>query len=98
VTLKKRKIRPSPSPRKPARKEALKHRSGAIAAYDQAVVLISDIRALAGLLEAVGVRRDAEPIEAALASSAGSLIVRHVDQLHAALRDSLQKTLKRLAS
>lgn len=61
----------------------------AIRTYDQVVDCLVHIRTLARLLEAVGTRNDAEPLDAALVSATGSLILREAEQLHTIMKKAL---------
>ena len=61
----------------------------AIKRYDLATNVLADIHTLAGLLEAVGTRTNAEPVDARLISMTGNMIARRADDLRKVLRSSL---------
>jgi hypothetical protein len=92
MTKKNRKTLRSGLRQRPAGKETVDRRSAALNTYDQAVGCLAHIRTLAGLLEAAGTRKD-EPLEAALVSVTGSLILREADHLHAVVKRSLPRDL-----
>jgi hypothetical protein len=65
-------------------------RASAIKKYDRAISVLADIRTLAELLEAIGTRTDAEPVDVTLVSMTGNMIARCTDDLRKVLGSILQ--------
>jgi hypothetical protein len=70
-------------------KKARPHRRASatqlLVALDQAFVCCGNIATLAGLLAAIGLHRDNQPLNAGLASDAGELILQELRRLEALL-------------
>ena len=72
----------------PPRRNA--EQASAIKKYDHAISVLADIRTLAELLEALGIRTDADPVDATLVSMTGNMITRRTDHLRKVLSSILQ--------
>ncbi len=58
--------------------------------YDHAISVLVDIETLAKLLEAVGSRIDAEPLDSTVVSMTGNMITRRADDLRKVLKTAHQ--------